>query len=208
MNGCSFCNSLLTGFLVICSLMLGDHVYADANNHDDLIAAQKIKVSQASGVQISLSMVNAQNDERIAVQYILKNVSSTRLYIMVAPTCQASTDVGIYMGLIEQTGVSVCPTDCRETYTAYLKRCANDAGKEIDNYTYLESGDYLAASIIYGGGFYSATKSKTISFALSVLTRKAPENIDPLNLLDANKAIPPAVITTVQFPLIPFVQAK
>lgn len=191
-------------FMIVLVIKLGALPFVEAQENDK--ASGDVPVKVGAGLQIALNKIavikHQFGDEDISVQFILKNVTDTRMYFFIAPTSAATTNSGYRLKLVEYTNVAICPINYDITHTEYLKKCSREFSKDIENFTFLEPGDVLAGAIKYRGSRF-VDQTNDISFSINAFVRSTPKDVDPLSMLDPNKTIPPSRIVGFQFPLIP-----
>jgi hypothetical protein len=153
----------------------------------------------SDGLQVAINKI-AVNNQRIIVELIIKNATKNRIYVQMYGATQVATDNGV-SGVVEDVvGIPYC--DLSEEITDNLSHCQQQNEQNINDYTYIEPGEFTTASLpmIMSGDLSSAT---AISFAFDAFVRSAPPNYDDLDPSDAAQQLSPPHLVMLNFPLVP-----
>ena len=164
--------------------------------------ANNMEANDGSGLQVSVGKISKSGNDRVSVQLMLKNTAEQRGYLLVFGASRLATDTGQVGELPNNAeavvGINSCTRDGDDA-RAY-KNCLNGKGEDLNNYSYIEPGQFTTVSLTYGG-ISKLDVANSISFAFKAIARMALNGQDPLSA-DSQKTTPPKAIN-VNLPMLP-----
>ena len=163
---------------------------------------------QSGGLSASINSVGVDSNNRVTVQIVLQNNTKNRIYLMAFGSNKAATDNGAFGQLSngDMSGINSCNIygGSEDSFSSNI--CLNDEhngfAKDLNKYSYIEPGEFIAISMRYGFN-HPIADATTISFAFRAIARNATGDIDSLSEADAAKAIGRPHTVNINFPLIP-----
>jgi hypothetical protein len=161
------------------------------------------KAYQSSGLRASINRINTDN-RGVSIQFVVENTTNVRQYVMLYGSFEASLDTGA-VGRNEVTGLEFCDSWTNPD-SATLSRCLEGKAKEINNFSYIEPGEFTTALFHYNVNGSAA--ANTISFSFKAIVRTAVGDADQLGGGGTSKAAGAPRVVNINFPLIPLKAAE
>ena len=164
--------------------------------------ANNMVANDASGLQVSVGKISKSGNDKVSVQLMLKNTAKQRVYLLVFGASRLATDTGQVGELPNNAeavvGINSCSRDGDDA-RAY-KNCLTEKGEDLNNYSYIEPGQFTTVSMTYRG-INKLDVANSISFAFKAIARMSLSGEDPLSA-DSQKVSAPKTIN-VNLPMLP-----
>ncbi len=161
---------------------------------------------QSGGLSASINSVTVIHKNDAVIEFVLRNITNSKIYLVAFGTDRASTDIGIVgvaNGTDVITGINTCFIS-NDTDAYSYEQCLNSSdgiGKDINKYSYLEHGESVVVSMRYHFP-EDISAANTISFAFKAITRPVAGDLDSLSDAEAVKAVGRPHVVNINFPLI------
>jgi hypothetical protein len=161
---------------------------------------------QSGGLSASINSVTIIHKNDAVIEFVLRNITNSKIYLVAFGTDRASTDIGIVgvaNGTDVITGINTCFIS-NDTDAYSYEQCLNSSdgiGKDINKYSYLEHGESVVVSMRYDFS-EDISAANTISFAFKAITRPVAGDLDSLSDAEAVKAVGRPHVVNINFPLI------
>jgi hypothetical protein len=163
-------------------------------------AGPKRPTHESSGIRVAINSMKI-HGPYIEIQFAIQNITKMRQYLIVYGPRDIATDSGSSGNSTNITGIEHCPF--YQQNSDGLKNCRDNVAKDINNFTYIEPGEFTTLNLQYQFTDQNYRYSNTVSFSLLMLARAASGDVDALSAAEAAKTIGAARVININFPLMP-----